>query len=473
VSVLDKAKAAPDEARRRAPWLDHLVRAYQRFTADGGNNLAAAVTYFAFLSLFPLLAIAFAVLGWVVSVYPDAQQQVRSAIEDTFPGLVGENGAIQLDAIKGAARTAGVVGLLGLVYAGTGFVDALREAVRTVWHQNIQAGNIVVKKLKDVLILAGLGVTLLVSLAITGLTTTVTTQLLELVGLASSQVATVLLAVLGPALALLVDTVFFVYLFTRMPKVKSPVRRVLKGTLLAAAGFEVLKLFGTRLIAGTVDNPVYGAFGVIVGLLVWISFVSRLTVFAAAFVVTGPYDSDVEPSGTSSPEAARAAGVPVEYADESPSSRDEPPVLVDQGAPTPLRNAVQGQVPPQDAPEGRGSVGGPERPERRRDTAPGSVPGGARAGSPWRRGSVGTGDGRPDPYPEDPHRAGVPAAAALAVRRAGTSEGTAEGGRAAAAGSGDGPRRAARIGLGAVGLAVTGVAAYAGKSVRDIVRADR
>jgi membrane protein len=268
VSVLDKAKAAPDEVRQRAPWLDHLVRAYTRFTADGGNNLAAAVTYFAFLSLFPLLAITFAVLGYLVSVYPDAQRQAEQALSDTFPGLVGPGDPIDLGNLQGAAAAAGVVGLLGLLYSGTNFVDALREAVRTVWHQNIQAGNIVVKKLKDVLILAGLGLTLLVSLAITGLTTTVTTQLLELVGLGDSTAAAVLLAVLGPALALVVDTMFFIYLFTRLPKVKSPVKRVLTGAFLAAVGFEVLKLVATQLIAGTTTNPVYGTFGVVVGLLV-------------------------------------------------------------------------------------------------------------------------------------------------------------------------------------------------------------
>ncbi|MDP9406751.1 MAG: hypothetical protein M3P95_02365, partial [Actinomycetota bacterium] len=61
------------------------------------------------------------------------------------------------------------------------------------------------------------------------------------------------------------------------------------------------------------------------------------------------------------------------------------------------------------------------------------------------------------------------AAAALAARRAsGATAGT--GGPAH---DGDAARKAARIGLGAVGLAVTGVAAYAGKSIRDIVKADR
>ena len=468
MSALEKVKAAPDEARKRAPWLDHLVRAYQRMTADGGNQLAASVTYFAFLSIFPLLAIAFAALGYVVTVYPDAQAQVESALADTFPGLVGPDAPIDLRNLQGAAATAGIVGLLGLLYSGTNFVDAVREAVRTIWHQNILAGNIIVKKIKDVLILLGLGAVLLVSLAISGLTTTITSTLLSLVGLEGSGVATVLLAVLGPVLALAVDTVFFVYLFTRLPKVRTPIKRVLKGALLGAIGFEILKLVGARLIAGTLDNPVYGTFAVVVGLLVWINYISRLIVFAAAYVVTAPYDTDVAPSGTASPEAARAAGVPEEYADESPASRDDPPVLTDDGAPTPLRNAIQGQTPPQDTPEGRGSVDDPERPQRSRDSVPGQAPGGARAGSAGTARSGASGSAAPDPYPSDPRTEGAGAAAGAAARQRTAPRASARSGVQGSSG-----RKAAQIGLGAAGLAATGVVAWVGKNVRDIVKADK
>ena len=55
------------------------------------------------------------------------------------------------------------------------------------------------------------------------------------------------------------------------------------GALLGAVGFEVLKLFGTFLIARTTQNPIYATFGVVVGMLVWINIVSRLLVYVVAW----------------------------------------------------------------------------------------------------------------------------------------------------------------------------------------------
>jgi membrane protein len=111
--------------------------------------------------------------------------------------------------------------------------------------------------------------------------------------------------------------------------------------------FEVLKRVGAVYIERTTENPVYGTFAVIVGLLVWINIVSRMLLFCAAWTVTQPYDSDIEPSGTASVEAARKADIPTEFADNDP---DDPPAIQQDGAPSPLAAAVQGAAPRQDDP---------------------------------------------------------------------------------------------------------------------------
>jgi hypothetical protein len=75
--------------RHRRPWVDHTVRAYDRNSEVLGGQLAAAVTYYGFLSFFPLLALAFSLVGYVADVYPDAQDAVTRAVEDAFPSLIG------------------------------------------------------------------------------------------------------------------------------------------------------------------------------------------------------------------------------------------------------------------------------------------------------------------------------------------------------------------------------------------------
>lgn len=359
--------------RERRPAVDHLVRAFGRYQADAGDRQAAAVTFFGFLSFFPILALATAVLSYALG--DDAVDTVVEQVNSYAPGLAGQLGLREILTDNRTAGATGLVGLLGLLYSGLGWVDALREAVRTIWHHNVQAGNLVVKKAKDVVVLAGLGVTVLLSVAVSAATGAFSTYALALVGLETSSAALAVTRVVGVALGLLTSFAIFVYLFWRLPKVPSPFRRIAKGALLAAVLFELLKRVGAFYIERTTENPLYGSFAVIVGLLVWINIVSRMLLICAAWTVTAPYDSDVEPSGTASAAAARRAGIPVHFADEDP---DDPPTLRQDGAPSPLAAAVQGRTPSQDVPEGRSGAQADDRDE------------GVRAGRPAGASAAGT-----------------------------------------------------------------------------------
>lgn len=344
---IDAVQSGVTTVRERRPFIDHFVRAFSRYQSDAGDRLAAAVTYFGFLSFFPLVALAFSVAGFVVDAYPDAQQKLTEQINSFLPGLSDK---LDVATIGDAKVATGIVGLAGLLFAGLGWIDALREAVRTIWHHNVQAGNFIVKKLVDIGVLAGLGLTLLASLVVTGVSSAAMSWFLDQLGIQNNIAARVGLRVVGIALALLVDFAVFLYLFTRLPRLNTPFRRVAKGAVLGAVGLEILKVVGSLLVSRTTSNPVYGAFAVVVGLLIWINLVSRFTLFTAAWTVTAPYDTDVPPSGTADPETAREAGIPEQYADHDP---DNPPTTVGDGAPAPLAAAIQGQTPAQDQAEGR------------------------------------------------------------------------------------------------------------------------
>jgi len=356
MGALDRLKAGVAAARRRRPSLDHLVRGRARYQADGADRLAASVTLPGFLSFFPLLALAFFVLGFVVAGSADVQRQVLDAVGGYLPGLLcsGEvpghlcstagSGTIDISKIGAARNAAGVIGIGGLLLAGTGWVDALRAALRMVWHQNVKVGNVVVTKVRDVGVLAGLGLALLASIGVSSLGSTATSGVLDVLGFTGSTLGNVVVKVVGIAVSVLVNLGLFLFLFGALPRVQTPVRRIVRGALFAAVGFVVLQVLGAVYIARTTSNPIYGTFAAVIGLLVWINVVCRFTLFCAAWTVTAPYDSDVAPSGTASPEDARRAGIPQEYADDSP---DRPATLVGGGAPSPLANSVQGHNPPQ------------------------------------------------------------------------------------------------------------------------------
>jgi membrane protein len=347
VSLISTAKSTFTRARERLPFLDHLIRMYGRYQADGGDRLAAAVTFYWFLSLFPILLLAISVMGFV---YGDqAPAKVSSALSGYLPDqLVTTIG----DTLEKAKGRAGVIGLVGLLLSGLGWVDGLREAIRSIWHQNVKAGNLITRKLVDIVVLVGLFATIAASIVITGATTTASDWVLDVLGLSQTTAATVFTQVLAYVLSAVADTALFVYMFTRLPRVSQPIKQVLRAAVFGAVGFEILKFAGAFYVARTTSKgeATYGTFAVVVGLLLFLNLISRLILMTAAFAVTRPYDSDAPPSGTASPEQAAKAGIPTEYADNDP---DDPPVLVDDGAPTPLQAAVEGQRPPKDEPSGR------------------------------------------------------------------------------------------------------------------------
>ena len=58
----------------------------EHYGASKASQQAGAVTYFGFLSFFPVLALAFFVVGYIAKVYPDAQDTLVAAIDRCCPG---------------------------------------------------------------------------------------------------------------------------------------------------------------------------------------------------------------------------------------------------------------------------------------------------------------------------------------------------------------------------------------------------
>src|SRR3954447_24108632 len=330
---------------------------YGRYQADAGDRLAAAVTFYWFLSLFPLLLLAISLLGYVYG--DDAPKHVTSALSGYLPEqLVTTIG----DTLVSAKGKAGIIGIVGLLLSGLGWVDGLREAIRSIWHQNVKAGNIVTRKVVDVLVLVGLFATIGASVVIAGATTAASDGVIEQLGLTGTTGATLFTQALAYVLSAVADTMLFLYMFTRLPRVSQPIRRVLKSAIFGAIGFEIIKYAGAFYVARTTTKgeATYGTFAVVVGLLLFLNLISRWILLTAAFAVTRPYDSDVAPSGTATQEQARKSGIPPEYADNDP---DEPPVLLDDGAPTPLQPVLEGKKQPKDEPVGPSSVDDAEEAE--------------------------------------------------------------------------------------------------------------
>ena len=272
------------DLRRRRPGIDHLVRAYERYSDRNGTQLAGAVTYYAFLSFFPLLALAFAAVGYLAAFQVEIGDHLQQALEEVLPGLSEH---LPIEQIARARVGASVLGALGLLYAGLNSVSALRQALHSIWLKNLREGpNILVRTGADVLLMLGLGAALLFAVTLTSVAQAATQWLLSLVGLDGSLVAGLTLRVSALAIAVAVNMGIFMMAFSLLSGSGRPAGMMWRGALLGAVGFEVLKSAAALLLSGTLTNPVYASFAVLVGLLVWINLVMRLVMFSAAWTAT-------------------------------------------------------------------------------------------------------------------------------------------------------------------------------------------
>ncbi|REE98263.1 YihY/virulence factor BrkB family protein [Thermomonospora umbrina] len=272
------------ERRRRWPWLDHLFRAHRRYAEQRGDRSAAAITFYGFLSFFPLVALAYALLGYLVGVSRQARDYLVQAISELMPGLAADVDVAQIAQARG---TAGAIGLAGLLIAGLGWMNAVRESLRDIWLGDpTGGGNIVLKKLADLGMLAFLGTTMIISVAVSTVTTRASHVVLGWLHLAGTPGAGTGLRLLSLAVAIGFNTLIFLVLFSRLSGTHAPWHDIVRGALFGAVGFEILKLTGTLLIGHTLGNPVYASFAAVAGLLLWIDVVSRFVLFAAAWTAT-------------------------------------------------------------------------------------------------------------------------------------------------------------------------------------------
>jgi membrane protein len=292
-ALKERGRGLLERRRIRWPWFDHLIRTVHRYQVQSGDRLAGGVTYFAFLSFFPLVALAFALFGYVVSIDSNALTTLEKAIDAQLPGLAAR---LDLSTIAESRVGAGLIGLLGLLYAGLGAVDALRVALREIWLTTEPEPSFFAAKLRDLAALVLIGGTLIISVVVSGFATGATGIVAGWLGVAGSVPAEWLLLLVGLAVGLGADVLVFLVILGWLVKSDKPFPVVLRGALLGAVGLGVLKQAATLLLSITLHNAIYGAFTVIVSLLIWINLSARVVFLAAAWTATAAMGPPPEPT---------------------------------------------------------------------------------------------------------------------------------------------------------------------------------
>jgi membrane protein len=273
-------------------------RSVLAFYEDQGTHHAAALTYYALMSLFPTLLLAVSLLG-VLGEYPNTYD----AIIDHLRGVVPATTLAPLnDAVRAALKSKGTaaVGLglsvLAALYGATGYLEAARRTLNVVFRSTV-GRSFVRRKLTDVastvVLLALVLSTLLLMFAGGGIAD-------EVLG---SDAASVWRVVRWPgafAIALLVFS--FIYYVT--PDVRQRAFRWITPGALVGVGVWLIAsaAFSTYLANFKSFNVTYGSFAAAIILLVWLWLTNVALIFGAE--VNAALERSKRP-------AARAAETPV------------------------------------------------------------------------------------------------------------------------------------------------------------------
>jgi membrane protein len=258
-----------DAYQRRHRWAGLPLAVVYKFGDDQGAYLTALITYYGFVSLFPLLLLLVTALGFALQGSPWLQQKVLDSALAQFP-VIGDQIGENIHSFHGSVLGL-VAGVVGSLYGGLGVVQAIQNALNKVWAvPRNSRPNPLAARLRSLLLLAVGGAGILV-----------TTVLSVVPGVAGSYGGG--LRVAAAAVAVVLNIVLFTIAFRILTARRLSVRQVRAGAVAAAVIWQALQWGGALLIGHRLRHATatYGLFGIVLGLLAWI-YLGALTLVICA-----------------------------------------------------------------------------------------------------------------------------------------------------------------------------------------------
>jgi membrane protein len=151
--------AAVDRAQRRRSVLGLPIAIFYKFVDDQGNYLAATITYYAFIAIFPALLLASSILGFVLQNDPELASRILDSALANFP-IVGDQLG-RPGGLKGSV-TGVVVGAIAALYGSLGLGQALQNANNVAWAvPRNRRPNPITLRLRSLLLLVTTGIAIL------------------------------------------------------------------------------------------------------------------------------------------------------------------------------------------------------------------------------------------------------------------------------------------------------------------------
>jgi membrane protein len=292
---------APTDLSKRT-WMGTLKRTLREFREDDLTLLAAALTYYAILSLFPALLVLLSLLGLAGSGTIDTLLQNVGSLAPGATRDVITNAVHNLQASNKAAGVAFVVGIAAALWSASGYVGGFMKAANVIYE--VEEGR-KFWKLKPIQIFATLVIVLLSAIVVIAVVVSgpIAQKVGNIIGLGSTTVM-VFNIVKWPVIAFIVSQIF-AFLYWISPNVKQPgYRWISPGGILAV----VLWIAASALFAFYVANfgsysKTYGSMAAAIIFLVWLWITNVVMLLGLEFnaevergrQIEAGHDPEVEP----------------------------------------------------------------------------------------------------------------------------------------------------------------------------------
>jgi membrane protein len=266
------------ESVRQNSILNLLYRTYVAFSLDKGSLLAAGLSYYLLFSLFPFALAILSIAGFVMQD-PALEEQIINAIGNLVP--VARNMIVHdLNGLIETRAATGLLGLVGLIWSASSFVNALRNSLNAAWgireSQNLMKGG-----LMNALMLIGALLAFILFIWISTMVRFIYESNLQ---------ATTIRLLQAPAFAKLIFNIFstvLIYAVILLLYKYTPLKRprwgdIWLGALLSTIGFEVIRIIFLWYIKNHAQyNMIYGSIGTVIALLAFVYVTSWVLLFFA------------------------------------------------------------------------------------------------------------------------------------------------------------------------------------------------
>lgn len=256
-----------DQFQQKHPVIAFPYAVIKKFGDDTGGYQAALITYYGFLSLFPLILVALMVLQLLFENNASLRADVIANVGDFFPVLGNElENNIHSNNKSGWALVAAI---LITLYGTRGGADALRFALDNMWQ---------IPRHKR----AGFPKNILRSFGVIGCAAA---------GFGAAVAVSSATSVLGHALwvkillniaGVVVISAVLVAVFRIATSRKIAIKDMVVGTVFGAVIIQLLLTFGGLLLKHYLKgmDSLYGTFAIVLGLLFWIYLLAQVLVYS-------------------------------------------------------------------------------------------------------------------------------------------------------------------------------------------------